>query len=460
VVAAKIAVRPHRPLASLAGELRDLGLQALAGVDEATDLRAVFGWSYDSLSAEAARLFRFLSLHPGPDISVASAASLAGASPTRVPVWLTELTRAHLITEHRPGRYVLHDLLRAYAVELVHRHDPELARRDGLHRLLDHLLHTAHAADRLVTPARDPIRVPLARPVVDAYPQPIADEREALRWLAAEHRVLLAALPCAARLGLDRQTWQLVWAMDTFLDIRGYWHDRATAWRAALDAAGRFGDLGVRAYTRRLLASALIGLGQSREARNHLEQAVDLFTRAGDRVGQADAHRTGAVLQSAQGRFDLALRHVQQALALHRAAGHQRGVASALNAAGWYHTLLGQYGEAIAHGQEALELHRTIANKKGEAATYDTLGLAHHRLGQYAEAARSFGCAVALQEEIGEMPAHVGTLTRLGDTLQAMGDIDAARTAWRRALDVLHELGQPDTDGVGGRLAASRPAIR
>ena len=107
------------------------GLQALAGVDEATDLRAVFGWSYDSLSAEAARLFRFLSLHPGPDISVASAASLAGASPTRVPVWLTELTRAHLITEHRPGRYVLHDLLRAYAVELVHRHDPELARRDG-----------------------------------------------------------------------------------------------------------------------------------------------------------------------------------------------------------------------------------------------------------------------------------------------------------------------------------------
>ena len=31
---------------------------------------------------------------------------------------LAELARAHLVNEHRPGRYTLHDLLRAYAAEL------------------------------------------------------------------------------------------------------------------------------------------------------------------------------------------------------------------------------------------------------------------------------------------------------------------------------------------------------
>ena len=86
-----------------------------SGGDRATDVRAVFSWSYRALSAEAARLFRLLGLHPGPDIAVAAAASLAAVPPGRARTLLAELTRAHLLTEHAPGRYALHDLLRAYA---------------------------------------------------------------------------------------------------------------------------------------------------------------------------------------------------------------------------------------------------------------------------------------------------------------------------------------------------------
>jgi hypothetical protein len=46
--------------------------------DPHADISAVFSWSYRSLGTEAARLFRLLGLHPGPDISVPAAASLAG----------------------------------------------------------------------------------------------------------------------------------------------------------------------------------------------------------------------------------------------------------------------------------------------------------------------------------------------------------------------------------------------
>jgi hypothetical protein len=56
-----------------------------------------------------------LGLHPGPDISVPAAASLAAVPSTRAGALLAELAAAHLLSEHRPGRYTAHDLLRAYA---------------------------------------------------------------------------------------------------------------------------------------------------------------------------------------------------------------------------------------------------------------------------------------------------------------------------------------------------------
>jgi predicted TPR repeat methyltransferase len=44
-------------------------------------------------------------------------------------------------------------------------------------------------------------------------------------------------------------------------------------------------------------------------------------------------------------------------------------------------------------------------------------------------------------------------LTRFGDTADAAGDSDAARTAWRHALDILTDL-DPDADTLRARLHA------
>ena len=62
-------------------------------------------------------MFRLLGVHPGPDISVPAAASLTSLSRDQARYLLEELVGAHLLTEHRPGRYAFHDLLRAYASE-------------------------------------------------------------------------------------------------------------------------------------------------------------------------------------------------------------------------------------------------------------------------------------------------------------------------------------------------------
>ncbi|MGH3304470.1 MAG: hypothetical protein ACRDOK_22865 [Streptosporangiaceae bacterium] len=80
-IAAELAAA--RPNASLSGLITELSHQQqrldllTAGDDPRTAVRAVFSWSYEQLSVESARMFRQLGLHPGPDVSVPAAASLA-----------------------------------------------------------------------------------------------------------------------------------------------------------------------------------------------------------------------------------------------------------------------------------------------------------------------------------------------------------------------------------------------
>ncbi|MET4927672.1 BTAD domain-containing putative transcriptional regulator, partial [Streptomyces sp. PSRA5] len=121
VVAARAAINPGFPLSAIAGELRDShgSLDAFAGGDLRTDVRAVFSWSYEALSAPAARLFRLMGLHTGPDISAPATAALAGLTLPEAHSLLAELTHAHLLIEHLPYRYTMHNLMRVYAREKV-----------------------------------------------------------------------------------------------------------------------------------------------------------------------------------------------------------------------------------------------------------------------------------------------------------------------------------------------------
>jgi hypothetical protein len=148
IAAARAATRPWLPLAALAAELRDTSgrLDALDTGDPKASIRAVFSWSIQQFSPRAARLFRFLGLHPGPDITASAVASLAALDLLEARRLLGELVRAHLPTEHTPGRYVLHDLLRAYATDQAHAEESRADCHGATRRILDHYLHTSPTA--------------------------------------------------------------------------------------------------------------------------------------------------------------------------------------------------------------------------------------------------------------------------------------------------------------------------
>jgi DNA-binding SARP family transcriptional activator/tetratricopeptide (TPR) repeat protein len=453
IVAAR-AQQSGFPLSALAAELADAArrLDALDAGDAATQVRAVFSWSYHSLTPAAARLFRLLGLHPGPDVSAAAAASLAGHPPVQTRPLLAELARANILTEHTAGRYTFHDLLRVYATDLTHTHDSPDQRRAATIRLLDHYTHTAHAAARLLNPALDPIPLALTPPGTGTTSEHLTGHQQAMAWLTAEHPVLLATLQLAADTGHHTHAWQLAWALDTFLLRRGHWHDRAAAWQTALAAADHLRDPAAQARTHRGLARAHTMLGRYRDAHTHLKHALNLQAQAGDRVGQAHTHHHLAYLWDRQGRPDQAIHHGRQALALFRAAGHHAGQAQALNQVGWSHALQGDHAQALTHCQQALTLFQQLGDREGQAATWDSLGYAHDHLGHHTQAADCYQHALTLFRDLGDRYEEATTLTNLGDAQHAAGNPHAARTTWRHALDILTDLDHPDADAVRAKL--------
>jgi hypothetical protein len=213
IAAARHAARTSHPLRSLVDELRPAQdrlkvLDATDVADAVTSTRAVFSWSYRSLTPDAARMFRLLAVHPGPDITAAAAASVAGVSSERARQVLTELVLANLLAEHADGRYTCHDLLRAYAAEQASSSDSDADRRAAMHRMLDHYLRTAFEAARLLDQVDPETQLPALVPGV--VPEELADHREAQAWFEAERPVLSAAISEAARHGFDGHAWHLV----------------------------------------------------------------------------------------------------------------------------------------------------------------------------------------------------------------------------------------------------------
>jgi DNA-binding SARP family transcriptional activator/tetratricopeptide (TPR) repeat protein len=453
IAGARISGQPRLPLGAVLPDLRDSRdrLETLDGGDAATNVRAVFSWSYRNLTTAAARTFRLLGVHPGPDATVAAAASLAGIHLREARGALHELSRAHLVTENSPGRFGFHDLLRAYAVDQARVHDSGAERDAALRRLLDHYVHSAHAAALLVDPARD--RLPLGAPQPGTMPEAAAGREQALAWFQAEHHVLLAVTALAADARSDTCAWQLPWTLADFLHWQGHWHDLAAAQGVALAAAQRLGDLAREAQSHRYLGRAFIRLGRHDDAHACFRRALDLHTQLGDHAGQVRVHLDTANVLVQQGRKAEALAHAEQSLELARRAGHRPMEARALNGVGWSHAVLGHHQCAIASCERALDLYREAGNRPGEAAAWHSLGYVRHQLADYRRAHTCYAHALDLYRQLGDRYQEADTIARRGDTYDAAGDPGTARESWQEALAILDDLHHPDADQVRARLS-------
>jgi DNA-binding SARP family transcriptional activator len=452
ITAARAATQPALPLAALADDLADEQdrLDALDTGEQATSVRAVFSWSYGQLSAPAARMFRLLGSHPGPDISAAAAASMTGLPRPQARRALAELAAASLLTERAAGRYVLHDLLHAYAAELPPDDGAEEERRPARIRLIDYYLHTAHAATLLLAPLGHPI-------VLDSLPAEVTAERltcheEALAWFRTELHVLLAVVKLAAAIGLDAQAWQLPWTLRSFLDGQGLWQDWGAVNEIALAAAERLHDHTGLGWTHHRMAQVCSLSGEADAGLEHNARALEHFGLAGNMSGQGSAHLGMCISLARKGDHDTALRHGQQALDLFRRADDQIGEAYMLHLVGLELARLGSGEQGRDHCTQAVELYGELGDNGGLADAWHSLGTVHQRLGEYVEAIACFQQALMLSAELGDLWGQAYCLINVGDTHDEAGDVTAARETWQQALEMLGDLQHPDADRIRARL--------
>jgi tetratricopeptide (TPR) repeat protein len=460
LVAARAVMEPRLTLSALAAELAgtDGGLDALRSEDESTDVRAVFSWSLRAVSPDAARLFRLLGVHPGADITAPAAASLAGATVGEVATLLDELTLAHLVAEHVPGRYRSHDLLRAYAVELSEapEHTPE--RAAAQQRVLNHYLYTASTAAPLITPNRE--ENPLA-PVPDRVtPEHPRDRDAAWAWYSAEQQVLVAAVRRAADEGFDGYTWRLAAVVSDFLDRQGRWDEVVSANLAALEAATRLGEVRAAAHAHRLLGNGYARRARYDDAYPHIQQAIDLFGQIGDHARIASAHRLYAFALERQGRHAEGLEHARRSLELYQVAGDRVGEANVINNLGWFHGQLGNYELSLKLSRKALDQLVELGHRDGQAAAWDTIGFAYHHLGDHDRAIECHQRTLEILREVGHRFHEAETSSHLGDAYLAAGKTDEARAAFTDALEIFVEADLPAATAVRGKLEALvEPAI-
>ena len=315
VMAARATADPGLPLGVLAGQLAAAAvteagaagqppgagapgrLEVLETGDPATSLRQLLSWSCRQLSPEAAQMFALMGVYCGPDITIPAAASLAGVSRAEAGRALAELAGASLAAEHRPGRYVLHDLVRGYAAGRAQQDLGEAGIRAAVERSLDHYLYTG-----LISSDFPPPFTP-APPAPGVLPERLAGEAELLDWALAEHQVGLRATAQAAAAGMISRAWQMFYGQAYFLVGQGYWADLQAIGRAVLAAAQAAGDHAALGWTHAAIGSYCTLAGAHSEGRVQLFQALDHLRRAGDLRGQAFAHRWASLACAWAGRL-------------------------------------------------------------------------------------------------------------------------------------------------------------
>ncbi|WP_326798173.1 tetratricopeptide repeat protein [Streptomyces sp. NBC_01808] len=452
IAAARAAAHPGFSLSAIAGELRDNrgSLDAFTGGDLSTDVRAVFSSSYAALTAPASRLFRLLGLHTGRDISAPAAAALAGLPLRETHCLLTELTRAHLLTEHAPGRYTQHDLLRIYATERAQTNDTQEERKRATERLLSWYLHTADAAYPHLAPHRR--RIPLTPLPPHCRPLAFTTHDQALEWCETERPNLVAAVHQAAATDRPDMAWRLTAALWGFFYLRSHLHDWLDTATTSLHATHDTDEHIGQAWSHDDKAAALCSMRQFDEAVVHLRRSMTLWRELGDTRGETRALSNLGHTYLQADRPDEAVEYCRRALALHRASGDSWGQGIVLANLGDAYRRLDRYDEAVDCLEQALTVLRAIGDRWVEGVTLDVLGTLQDRLHRHDDAIEHYHQALDAHRDVGNRSGEGQTLYHLGDVHLAADDPEAARTTWRQALAILEEFGHPDAGEIRGRL--------
>ncbi|MCU0498411.1 MAG: tetratricopeptide repeat protein [Anaerolineae bacterium] len=417
--------RPHlqRILASYQAGLAGHKDSKLYDPKAARNLTVVFQYSYDHLTPDEQRAFRWLGVLAVDSVweRAFSAVLWDLNDDDRIDERITALYDRALIhrdpvfATHEAAWYGQHPLLRRYALGLLETNGERATALDRYTRMMTAF---AERFDQLppenwgqLTPY-----LPHVREVGDRLVQTYPD--------APDEVVMRQAL---------------AFALNTHNYVIRRPEDQHGAWiELGLKAARGLGDRKRESLFLNQLGVIKSLLGEKRQALDYYEQSLTIDQELGDLQGEALTLSNIGMLYSDLGDQQRALTYFEQALLLMQTVG---GRAILLNNIGGMYKNLGDHNQALTYFEQALTLHRTVGDRRGEAITLNNIGGVYKALGDHNQALTYYEKALLLQKAVGDRSGEASTLNNMAAIYFKNGNWTQAANLLRQIISIAQEIG-------------------
>ncbi|WP_432939888.1 tetratricopeptide repeat protein [Kribbella sp. CA-253562] len=502
LIGARLAARPGWPVEHMVNQLQDEKRRLDELGTGAAGVRSNIAASVEFLAAsdqyvdrQAAAALDLLGLPNGGDLSTPTTARLLDSSEAETEQWLERLVDLNLLISLAPGRYRLHDLIRAYARERADQVLSEGARTDALARVLTFYTGVAWRCQELTHP--DNPRLALAGESRRSV-TPFADSLSAISWLNTEQTNLAEALQQARRSpALQALVPEFALAFFGYYETLGRWNDMRTACRVGREVAGELGFRHLSAWLEHDLAIPDAESGRLEPALDHLRAAEKLFEAVGDLIGEARCSTSLSRVLEQMGRWDEAVAHGERALALSQqlddttiegtsylalgslylhsgditradrsfaralalssATGNYRSTAKRYQNAGQAYLHAGFLDRAADYLVKSISAYQLVSDRNGESDSCRDLAELHTNLRQLPLARTYAETGLRLARKIGNLQREGELLIQLGRIEHADGDLTAARTHWQQAATLLRSQAI-SSETIALDLLAANPA--
>jgi len=446
VAGARLASRPQWRVARVVAELSDerVRLRKLSTQDEAS-VTTTFDWSYRALPPPAARLYRLVSEHPGPDFDQVVTAAATGLSEEAAADALQLLSDASLLEEAEQDRYRFHDLVRLHG-----RAQPDAERGEVVERIAQWYLHQLTRANMVVIPIRWRVSEVCLR--YQHAPAAFASGAEALDWLDARLSNVLALLHETSAQGRDVLAWQLCEALWELFLHRKHYPQWLSSHEIGIDAARRCGDVVAESRLRCQLARAYLELGRLAAAEKECLRAAELARGAESRRNESVALDQLGMVAQGRGEVDAAVAFFRHSLAIEAELGIERGVAQRHRRIGEVLLQADRDTEAATHLDAALEIFAKIGDRKDEAKVMVALSRIDARAGRVTAATRRLEHARDVLVASGSAVYQADVLVAFADLSELEGDPVAARRYLLEAAELSRNIGGLRMERLQARL--------
>ncbi len=341
---------------------------------------------------------------------------------------LRRLYRAGLLTQDSHGRFGFHDLISPMVEDMA-----VGGRGDNdLQQLVAGYVHAVRAASRVLAPHR--FQPAIAEP---PPPQPLtfSSSAAATEWCFVELHNIIELISLSHSRRWNTACWQLAYGMRDYFFITKTLGEWIGSHRLAVQAADHGGDPWAAAVSRNNLGLALVESGDLAGGTAQYREAMKMFRRLGNHLGQAATYGHLAWASYCDAKFAMAERETQQALSLYQQYEDPRGYAINLRTLGliW----MQQSGrDAAGVFAEALQRFTDLGLVFDQAMVLNCLGELHMAHGALRLASGYFKRAIDKASVCHAIHEHARGIVGLADVTAASGHPQLSASLRERAQEI------------------------